>query len=229
MRTAVALTALALTGTLLPARNGIQFNPEPLTGNRALGISVGVVTKQLRQGDVVMPWMYLDRLIDRSGPDQSASLQVGLIWSPEFRYGVGIQTGIYYEMSTQSRDVEGLTATLSDHALSIPLRVQWRYEIVPDWSVFVYTGPSFGIGVAGKMRLSGEVLGQEMSTEDGIYDPEYGYRRFNMYWGVGAGVRWRFLQLRIGGDWGLLNINGNSNLERIVMNKPLHVTLSYMF
>lgn len=105
--------------------------------------------------------------------------------------------------------------------------MQWRYEIVPDWSVFVYTGPSFDIGVGGKIKQSGEAFGESAPFEESIYDPEYGFKRFNMLWGVGAGVRWKFLQLRIGGDWGLLNINRMD--EKVTLSKPLHVTLSYMF
>lgn len=231
-----AVAAAALTAVLCPAlsaQNTIQFNPEPLTGNRALGISVGVVTKQLHQaaGNIKMPWMYLDYLSGDSKAKQSAALQVGLTWAPEFRYGIGIQTGLFYEMSYQSKTISeaGITATssMSDHTLSVPLRVQWRYEIVPDWSVFVYTGPSFDIGVGGKTTQSGEVFGESVSLEESVYDTEYGFRRFNMLWGVGAGVRWKFLQLRIGGDWGLLNINRLD--EKVTLNKPLHVTLSYLF
>lgn len=224
----IAMTALC---QVLAAQNSIQFNPEPLTGNRALGISVGVVTKQLRQGDVKMPWMFLDYLTGESDAKQSAALQVGLTWSPEFRYGIGIQTGLYYEMSYQTKTLEiagvTTTGTLSDHNLSIPLRVQWRYEIVPDWSIFVYTGPSFDIGVGGKLKQSGEFMGESIATEESIYDPEYGFKRFNMLWGVGAGVRWKCLQLRIGGDWGLLDVN---RLDvKTTLSKPLHVTLSYLF
>lgn len=224
-------TAMTAFCQVLAAQNSIQFNPEPLTGNRALGISVGVVTKQLRQGDVKMPWMFLDYLTGESDAKQSAALQVGLTWSPEFRYGIGIQTGLFYEMSCQSKTVEiaGVTTTgkLSDHNLSIPLRVQWRYEIVPDWSVFVYTGPSFDIGVGGKLKQSGEFMGEYVSTEESIYNPDSGFKRFNMLWGVGAGVRWKFLQLRIGGDWGLLDVN---TLDvKTTLSKPLHVTLSYIF
>lgn len=37
----------------------------------------------------------------------------------------------------------------------------------------------------------------------------------------------KFLQLRIGGDWGLLNINRLD--EKVTLSKPLHVTLSYLF
>lgn len=178
-----------------------------------------------------MPWMFLDYLTGESDAKQSAALQVGLTWSPEFRYGIGIQTGLFYEMSCQSKTLEiaGITTTgkLSDHNLSIPLRVQWRYEIVPDWSVFVYTGPSFDIGVGGKLKQSGEFMGEYVSTEESIYNPDSGFKRFNMLWGVGAGVRWKFLQLRIGGDWGLLDVN---TLDvKTTLSKPLHVTLSYIF
>ena len=84
--------------------------------------------------------------------------------------------------------------------------------------IFVYTGPSFDIGVGGKFKQSAEAMGESVATEESIYDPEYGFKRFNMLWGVGAGVRWKFLQLRIGGDWGLLNINRLD--EKVTLSKP---------
>ena len=70
-----AVAALTAMTALCPAisAQGIQFNPEPITGNRALGISVGVVTKQLAQGDIKMPWMYLDYLSGDSKAKQSAA------------------------------------------------------------------------------------------------------------------------------------------------------------
>ena len=229
-----ALTAMTALCPALAAQGTIQFNPEPITGNRALGISVGVVTKQLTQGDMKMPWMYLDYLYGDSKAKQSAALQVGLTWSPEFRYGIGLQTGIYYEMSYWSKtmDVSGITvnSSMSDHSLSIPFRVQWRYEIVPDWSVFVYTGPSFDIGVSGKTWMYGEAYEEIVSLDQSIYDNTFGFKRFNILWGVGAGVRWKFLQLRIGGDWGLLDINNSNRMdEKVTLSKPLHVSLSYLF
>lgn len=84
----------------------------------------------------------------------SATLRVGFQWAPEFRYGIGIQTGIYYEMSTTSRTIYELSLSASEHTLSLPLRLQYRYEIIPDLSVFVYTGPSFDVSLAYKVKIA---------------------------------------------------------------------------
>ena len=226
MRIAAAVAVLALAAMAMQAQNSVKFNPEPLTGNRSLGISVGLVTKQLNMNGIKMPLMYLDRLLGNTSKKQSASLQVGLTWSPEFKYGVGIQTGVYYELSYENASSgPGFSTTLSDHTLSIPLRVQWRYEIVPDWSVFVYTGPSFDVGLAGNTKNYVDAI-KEPVTNTAMYGSAY--KRFNMLWGIGAGVRWKFLQLRVGGDWGMLNISTYDD-EVTHINKPFHVTLSYMF
>ena len=102
-----------------------------------------------------------------------------------------------YQSKTMNKAGVSVKGSLSDHNLSIPLRVQWRYEIVPDWSVFVYTGPSFDIGVGGKIKQSGEAFGESASFEESIYDKEYGFRRFNMLWSRSkvefppAAHRWR--------------------------------------
>ena len=215
-----AVTAAALTAALCPAisAQGIQFNPEPITGNRALGISVGVVTKQLAQGDIKMPWMYLDYLSGDSKAKQSAALQIGLTWSPEFRYGIGLQTGIFYELSADS--YKRYYIKIDEHTLSIPLRVQWRYEIIRDLSLFIYTGPSFDIGLVYNIKERGRKI-------DAYKHIDSDFSRFHMMWGVGAGVRWKFLQLNIGGDWGLTPLyKGESGAH---LNKPFHITLSYRF
>ena len=47
-----------------------------------------------------------------------------------------------------------------------------------------------------------------------------------MLWGVGGGVRWKGLQLMLGGDWGLTKIVDNYDVK---LNKPFFITVSYLF
>ena len=54
----------------------------------------------------------------------SPSFQIGFSWSPEFRYGIGIQTGVYYELSVDNLSNFGgyisTSCKLDEHTLSIP-------------------------------------------------------------------------------------------------------------
>lgn len=202
----------------------ITFHPEPITRNRSFGLSIGYVSKQMANEDGdEMAWCSAD-MEDEKPKKSSPALRVGLTWSPEFKYGIGIQTGLFYEMSADSYKNEFYKVNASEHTLSIPLRVQYRYEFIPDLSAFFYTGPSFDVSVAYKMKMSGDGMEE-------TYDPMKGedaqYNRFNMLWGVGAGIRWKGLQLTLGGDWGLTNIH--KEIDDIHLNKPFHISISYMF
>lgn len=198
----------------------LKFNPEPVGQNRPFGFSIGYTSKQLKDVDGKYPWVYLG---DDESKKSSASLRLGFYWAPEFRYGVGIQTGLYYELSTSKYQEEDFKMSESEHTLSIPLRVQYRYEIIKDLSVFLYTGPSFDISLAytGKASYMGEEEKYDMYGEDSDI------KRFNMLWGVGSGVRWKGLQLMLGGDWGMTNIYKGG--DKITLSKPFHISLTYLF
>ena len=232
--TAAIAAIAAMSGTSYAQSGKLQFNPEP-SDNRPFGISVGLVTKQLSDGQNKMPWMFMEQLAEGElgNKKSSPSFQIGFSWSPEFRYGIGIQTGVYYELSVDNLSVSeniggydlSTSCKLDEHTLSIPLRVQWRYEIINDLSIFLYTGPSFDIGLAYNVNMSANI--PSVGSQDNIKVDAYkesDLNRFNMTWGVGAGIRWKFLQLNLGSDWGLTSI-----MEGTKLNKPFHVTLSYRF
>lgn len=245
MKKTIVLCLAAIAATALPIQAGtpkgnISFNPEP-GDNRPFGISVGLVTKQITFGEETYPWMLLDQLATGELTKKSSpSFRVGLSWSPEFRYGIGLQTGIYYELSTDSYNYYDNSIietsekiSIDEHNLSIPLRVQWRYEIIRDLSIFIYTGPSFDFSVAYNAKVSISMPDRNINKTEkvSVYNDDSDLNRFNMLWGVGAGVRWKFLQLNIGGDWGLTSIFKSAAGDDVVahLNKPFHISISYLF
>lgn len=245
MKKTIILCLAAIAATVLPMQAGtpkgnISFNPEP-GDNRPFGISVGLVTKQITFDEETYPWMILNQLATGELTKKSSpSFRVGLSWSPEFRYGIGLQTGIYYELSTDSYSYNDNSITetsekisIDEHNLSIPLRIQWRYEIIRDLSIFIYTGPSFDFSVAynAKVSISMPDMNINETEKVNVYNDDSDLNRFNMLWGVGAGVRWKFLQLNIGGDWGLTSIFKSTAGDDIVahLNKPFHISISYLF
>lgn len=170
----------------------------------------------------------------KDGQKSSPSFQIGFSWSPEFRYGIGLQTGIFYELSVDSYSIsetimgESISSKLKldEHTLSIPVRVQYRYEIIPDLSVFIYTGPSFDISLAYNATAEMSAMGISEREKENLYN-DSDNNQFHLMWGAGAGVRWKFLQLNIGGDWGLTPLYKSESSAHL--NKPFHITLSYRF
>ena len=209
----------------------IRFNSEPVSRKRPFGLSIGYVSKQCNNMGQKIPWVNCG--YDES-KKSSPALRVGLWYAPEFGYGIGLQTGIYYEFSYSQYETnytdghghimeESAKVLLTEHNLSIPLRIQYRYEIIPDLSVFIYTGPSFDFSVAYDEKVT---LGNESGTIS-MYEMEKGLNRYNILWGVGGGIRWKGLQLTLGGDWGLTNLVKDYSGTKL--NKPFSISLQHLF
>lgn len=179
------------------------------------GLSVGYTAKQLITNDYKGPWVGGDKYWITS-----PALKIGLYWAPEFRYGIGLQGGIYYELSAVAFASGGTNSVeVAEHNVSIPIRVQYRYEIIPDLSVFVYTGPSFDASAGYSIKIDGKWRFDK-------YEESSDYRQFNLLWGAGVGIRYNCVQLMMGGDWGLISIRKSTAAR---LNKLFFVTLSYVF
>ena len=211
-----------------------RFSIDPQSKKRPFGIAVGYGQKQfrIRPSDKSLPTTKTS-LTGLSSNKYSHTFSIGLTWMPEFKYGIGIQTGIYYDLTMEKakEESDGVDTRYSstDHSLSIPLRIQYRIELAKDFSLFIYAGPSFDIGLA--FNVSEFLNDEKTSTEaNNLYDNNL--KRFNLLCGVGGGIRWKGLQLRAGGDWGLLNMvkeTDNNFTYKLFINKPFTINLSYQF
>lgn len=213
----------------------LQFNPTPTGDKHIFGITLGYTSKNMSASDSrekeEVPWLF------GNGEKRSTTpgLLVGFTATPEFKYGIGIQTGLTYELY---RDVyvdkaEEYRRSAIEHSANIPLRVQYRYEIIRDLSVFLYTGPAFEVAFGGvsKVKDGDETETIKLDGPDGIYS-DGGYRRFQMYWGFGGGVQWKNLQLRMSGDWGITDLRPKKYHDSdtfYTRNKPFSICLSYLF
>lgn len=187
--------------------------PEKHDDRRSFGISVGYAAKQFKNGDGTYPWCYIGDQARSSSPAWAA----GVYWAPEFRYGLGIQTGCYFDFaSCKYADIK-----LFDCNLSIPARLQYRYVVLDDFSFFIFVGPSFELSLAYDISIGN---GKENIS---LYDAG-NLSRFNLLLGCGAGLRWKGLQIMFSSDWGLVNIlkDGSGYAK---LNKPFGLTLSYNF
>ncbi|HPW66167.1 MAG TPA: hypothetical protein PLS84_03680 [Salinivirgaceae bacterium] len=195
------------------AAEPLKFNLEP-SDKKPFGITIGYISKQ----ETGYVWGNVFRY-SLFGGDKgfTPAFQFGFTYVPEFRYGIGIQTGAYVEIASEK---PGRRRYL-DINLSFPIRAQYRYEIIKDLSVLLYTGPSFDFGVYGASKIENENYGENWYTPN-----EYSsYDGFNLLWGVGAGVQYKNAQVRLGGEFGLLG----DGYERYYLSKPIQLSLSYLF
>ncbi len=206
----------------------LQFNPTPTGDKHIFGITLGYTSKNMEyKGETKCSW-----LLGREN-QSTPGLRFGFTATPEFKYGIGVQTGLYYELYREVVKDGDDNVSAMEHSVNIPLRVQYRYEIIRDLSVFLYTGPAFEVAFGGRLKWKDgdETETEKLDGSDGIYSDGY-YRRFQMYWGFGGGVQWKNLQLRMEGDWGITHLykkQYQGGDEMVTRNKPFSICLSYLF
>lgn len=204
----------------------LQFNPTPTGEKHIFGLTVGYTNKTRRERDddesYTASWLY------GKENKKTPGMMIGFTITPEFKYGIGIQTGLTYELYRETTKGHGYKASWTEHTFNVPLRLQYRYEIIRDLSVFLYTGPAFEVALNPIHKYT---EGGETEINKSEYGKETGYRRFQMYWGFGGGVQWKYLQLRMGGDWGITHCRMEEyhNDAFYTRNKPFHIVLSYLF
>ena len=120
---------------------------------------------------------------------------------------LGLQPGLRYTFAgdAESEDVLGVKARASftEHYLDIPVQVKYGYDVLPSkLNVHAFAGPVFSVGLASSLKVSAN--DNVVKTDN--YDKSGNYARFDLKFGLGAGVTVaeRF-NVKLGYNFGLLN------------------------
>ena len=157
--------------------------------------------------------------------------KVGFLVDFNLPYHLGIQTGLRYELTYgtnkqhyRSADnshvtVEYIRHDMLKHALSIPIRLVYTQQLWRELALTAYTGPTFQIGLAYTDKpfnaLSDTTLNWIIHNspdkslfhiENHDYYSDKQFYRFNLQWGLGAGLQWRHFRLEGGYNFGLNNL-----------------------
>lgn len=162
------------------------------------------------------------------------SLNVGVLYS--VLYGVNNQH--YHSVSSELVQAEILTNRVVEHALTIPVRVQYTIPLWKLLSLHFYTGPQIMFGLAQTNYVKADVSdethdwliaqGKHVDTYDRYVAKEL--FRTNIMYGLGGGLTWDMYRLEAGYDFGL-----NSLLRTPVYFKDRmsewqwHVSFVYAF
>lgn len=138
------------------------------------------------------------------------SLNVGLLYS--VLYGVSSQH--YHSSGTDKVQAEILDNHIVEHALTIPVRVQYTIPLWKELSMHFYTGPQLMIGLAQTDYVKADVSdatrtwltaqGKHLTTYDKYAAGEM--FRTNIQYGLGGGFTWAEYRLEAGYDFGLNNL-----------------------
>lgn len=162
-----------------------------------------------------------------------SGLQVGFRIEPLFKYGFGIDSGIYYEyyysksqpmIYNEYDGYEEYRAILEEHVLYIPAHFEYRANIHKNFQIFAYAGFGFDFGLSAKLKTDNENL----TFEDNNGYKDMDWKRVNISFEYGGGIRLWAAQLNFTMADGLINMS-QSDDHKVKLNKSLMCALSVMF
>lgn len=135
---------------------------------------------------------------------------------------ISLQYGLMYNYLRNSSQatVFGQTseATTTAHTLDLPVRLTAKMAIGEGLNLFVFGGPNFNYAISQKTKgdSSGAI---DVSVEgENIYKAEYAsgkktYSPFDLQLGVGAGLGFKDVSVRVNYDWGMLDRDNREDTE----------------
>lgn len=164
--------------------------------------------------------------------DAVAGIQIGPVGEVQIAGPLAFQYGIKYQLLLNSEEhILGVT-DYSGHFVQVPLRLKANFPLSSDLSVFAFGGPNIDFGLDERYKTTTPFGGAEVitnvypykidSNDDGTYD----YSRFNLQLGLGAGVQYHNLTLKVGYDWGMNDLNLLDDTE--IHRNQLTLSVGYL-
>lgn len=137
-------------------------------------------------------------------------VQAGLSYDMSIQGPVSLNYGLTYAYLFNNMDNMISTTNTTAHQLDLPVRLVIAFPFSEDFNAFAYGGPNFSYALANKTKTT-------VAGVSGIYDL-YGdnsnISQFNLQAGVGAGISFKKVILKVGYDWGLIDLNETDLVER---------------
>lgn len=135
---------------------------------------------------------------------------------------ISLQYALMYNYLRNSSEatVVGQTveSTTTAHTLDLPVRLTAKMALGEGLNLFVFGGPNFNYAISQKTK--GSITGAvDTSIEgDNIYKDEYAsgkktYSPFDLQLGVGAGLGFNDISVRVSYDWGMLDRDNREDFE----------------
>lgn len=182
---------------------------------------------------------------NKMDPVNSNGFYVGLSYNIPIVAGLGVAPGLYYSMlgskSTGGFDLGRILhtsgeTTFTEHALNIPVLLNYGFDLAPDFRFFVYGGPTLQYGLSSKYVTNGSIDffglgGSGSNTLDNYASANSGYNRFNVYLGGGLGMNVaKHIQVTVGYDYGVLNLYKGDEKDNCIRRRSnIKIGLAYLF
>ena len=135
---------------------------------------------------------------------------------------ISLQYALMYNYLRNSSEatVVGQTveSTTTAHTLDLPIRLTAKMALGEGLNLFVFGGPNFNYAISQKTK--GSITGAVDTSIEGenIYKDEYAsgkktYSPFDLQLGVGAGLGFKDISVRVSYDWGMLDRDNREDFE----------------
>lgn len=230
IRIDVEQTGAVNGATYTPTYHRKKFN-SPSPDYKLAGLSIGYVSKQ---------WVYkVGGQQEKFGMwDDSKSmsgLQIGFRIEPQWNYGFGLNTGLFYELyytKTDELDSDNgyMEASVMEHSLYLPVHLEYRLHFAKSFQIFFYGGIGLDYGLGGTVKIKDPSGYYEDWESSDLYsgDNFSNWKRFNASLEYGAGFRAGPLQFQVSMAKGLINMAEDDDYD-VFQNKNLTASMSIMF
>jgi hypothetical protein len=137
-------------------------------------------------------------------------VQAGLTYDLSIQGPVSLNYGLTYAYLFKNSSNSLSTSNTTAHQLDLPVRLVAAFPISEDLNVFAYGGPNFSYALANKTKTT--VAGISVTSD--LYDDDSNISQFNLQAGVGAGLSFKKIILKVGYDWGLFDLNETDLVKR---------------
>ena len=123
--------------------------------------------------------------------------------------GLAIAPGVYYSaLFSKNTELFGFgTGTFQEHALNVPVYLNYGFDLARDTKFFIFGGPTAQYGLISKVLHE---VGNVNATVNNYDDTDF--NRFNVYLGGGVGFQAGALQITVGYDYGMMNQYKNTDV-----------------
>ncbi len=135
---------------------------------------------------------------------------------------ISLQYALMYNYLRNSSEAtvigQTVESTTTAHTLDLPVRLTAKMALGEGLNLFVFGGPNFNYAISQKTK--GSITGAVDTSIEGenIYKAEYAsgkktYSPFDLQLGVGAGLGFNDISVRVSYDWGMLDRDNREDFE----------------
>lgn len=168
-----------------------------------MSVNAGYLNSSLKQGN------------SSTGADGAYA---GISFNIPISGGFAIAPGLYYSMLT-SKKTEfwgAANGTFMEQAVNVPVYLNYGIDLARDTKFFVFGGPTAQYGLSSKVKheAGSAAVTEDFYKENGSL--RYYLNPFNVYLGGGVGFQAAAIQITVGYDYGMMNLDktGNSDIHR---------------